>query len=268
MARYESMFQTLAEKNEGAFVPFVTIGDPNLETSERIIETLIANGADALELGLPFSDPVADGPVIQAANFRALDAKVTIAQSFELLARIRERHPELPIGLLVYCNLVHAKGIHSFFARCAEVGVDSVLIADVPIREAGLYRSAAQAVGVQSVYICPPDASQTLSNKVAEMSEGYVYLLSRAGVTGADQELQTPAAEAIDELKAANSAPPLLGFGISQPQHVKAALENGAKGAISGSAVVKIVAEQLHDEPAMLAALGEFIKTMKAATKQ
>lgn len=267
MARYENMFKHLADKIEGAFVPFVTLGDPNIELSEKIIESLIAGGADALELGMPFSDPVADGPVIQAANFRALASNVTIAACFELLSRIRARHPNLPIGLLVYCNLVHANSVEAFYKRCNEAGVDSVLIADVPTREAIKFRASAQKENIQSVYICPPDASPELRKTVAQMSEGYIYLLSRAGVTGAGDSLQTPATEAIDELQQANGAPALLGFGISQPAHVRAAIQSGAKGAISGSAVVKIIEKNLGDEHSTLEELKTFVHQMKDATQ-
>ncbi|WP_113906429.1 tryptophan synthase subunit alpha [Aliidiomarina celeris] len=264
--RYQQMFSRLQARNEGAFVPFVTLADPNIELSERIIECLLSNGADALELGLPFSDPVADGPVIQAANIRALANGAKMRACFELLARVRSRHSELPIGLLVYCNLVHAQGVEAFYQRCAEAGVDSVLIADLPLRERQFYQSAAQKHGVQSVFICPPDASSELRQRVAEASEGYVYLLSRAGVTGADTALHLPATEAIAELAAAKSAPPLLGFGISQPDHVKQAIKSGAAGAISGSAVVRIIAEHLDNPERLLEHLGEFVVRMKAAT--
>lgn len=264
--RYAQMFTRLKQQKAGAFVPFVTLGDPGIEQSERILECLIENGADALELGLPFSDPVADGPVIQAANIRALSSGVKIRECFALLTRIRARHPELPIGLLVYCNLAHAHGVDTFYQACADAGVDSVLIADLPLRERTQYQRAAQAKGIESVFICPPDASSALRKQVAASSEGYVYLLSRAGVTGADSALHLPASDAIAELEAAHSAPPLLGFGISNPEQVRQAIASGAAGAISGSAVVRIIADHLEQPEAMLETLGVFIQEMKAAT--
>ena len=267
MSRYTTMFSRLKSANEGAFVPFVTLGDPDLESSEKVIDALVQGGADALELGLPFSDPVADGPVIQAANFRSLAAGITVANCFSLLKRVRDKYPDLPIGLLVYCNLVHANGVEHFFKLCAEVGVDSVLIADVPMRESSTYRDIANTNGVESVYICPPDATADLRKQVAQNSQGYVYLLSRAGVTGTGDTLQKPATEAIAELQQANSSPPLLGFGISSPEHVRTALESGAAGAISGSAVVKIIADNLGNEVVMLEQLTEFTASMKAATR-
>ncbi|TRW50070.1 tryptophan synthase subunit alpha [Aliidiomarina halalkaliphila] len=265
--RYSQMFSSLKARQEGAFVPFVTIGDPDLATSERIIRTLIDAGADALELGLPFSDPVADGPVIQAANIRALRHHITTQQCFDLLARIRADYPEIPIGLLVYCNLVVANGTSAFYQRAAQAGVDSVLIADVPLREGVRFIPEAQAQGIAPIFIAPPDASEATLKGVAQASEGYIYLLSRSGVTGANDDVNAPAAELIKTLNNAGGAPALLGFGIARPEHVQAAIAAGAGGAISGSAVVRIIAEHEHKPEAMLTALAEFVRTMKAATQ-
>lgn len=266
MSRYQAMFKKLEAADQGAFVPFVTLGDPNPEQSLAIIDALVAGGADALELGFPFSDPVADGPTIQKAAIRALQSGTKIATCFEMLAKVRERHPELPIGLLVYANLVASSGVERFYERCAAAGVDSVLIADVPARESASFIHAAKAQGIEPIFIAPPDANAERLQRIAELSEGYVYLLSRAGVTGAETGMQRPATAVIDALKAANSAPPLLGFGIAKPEHVQAALAAGAAGAISGSAVVNIIAEHLAAPEQMLAELKRFVTTMKAAT--
>lgn len=267
MSRYTTMFNQLRARGEGAFVPFITLGDPSLEQTEHIIEALIAGGADALELGLPFSDPVADGPVIQAANIRSLAAGTRIQDCFDLLARVRARHPHVPMGLLVYCNLVHAQGLDTFYTRCQQAGVDSVLIADVPLRESAPYRQAAEKQSIAPVFICPPDASSQVRQQVAEASQGYVYLLSRAGVTGTGDTLQLPTEEAIHELKQFASAPPLLGFGISQPEHVQHAMASGAAGAISGSAVVKIIQAYQHHPEQLAQQLHDFAAAMKAATR-
>ena len=132
MERYNQLFQRLSAKKEGAFVPFVTLGDPSPELSLKIIDTLVAGGADALELGIPFSDPLADGPTIQGATLRAFAAGTTVAQCFEILTTVRQKYPELPIGLLMYANLVFSKVIDNFYAQCEAVGVDSVLVAAVP----------------------------------------------------------------------------------------------------------------------------------------
>jgi tryptophan synthase alpha chain len=266
MSRYQKMFSQLEAADQGAFVPFVTLGDPNAEQSLEIIDALIAGGADALELGFPFSDPVADGPTIQKAAIRALAAGTKIADCFSILSKVRERHPDIPIGLLVYANLVASSGVERFYQRCAEAGVDSVLIADVPARESGPFISAAKANGIEPIFIAPPDANTERLQRIAELSEGYVYLLSRAGVTGAETGMQRPATAVIDALKAANSAPPLLGFGIAKPEHVQAALAAGAAGAISGSAVVNIIAEHHQDPQRLSAELKAFVAQMKQAT--
>lgn len=266
MSRYENLFNNLQQANQGAFVPFVTLGDPTPELSLKVIEALIAGGADALELGLPFSDPVADGPTIQQANIRALAAGTRISDAFDIIETIRARHPDLPIGLLVYANLVVSKGSDDFYQRCAKAGVDSVLIADVPVREGIPFGEAAKRHGIAPIYIAPPDASETTLERVAANSQGYVYLLSRAGVTGADTQMQAPAAEVIKLLKAHHSAPPLLGFGIATPEHVRAAIDAGAAGAICGSAIVRIIEQYQHNEAELTEHLERFVSTMKKAT--
>lgn len=180
MERYENLFAQLNDRREGAFVPFVTLGDPGIEQSLKIIDTLIDAGADALELGVPFSDPLADGPTIQNANLRAFAAGVTPAQCFEMLALIREKHPTIPIGLLMYANLVFNNGIDAFYARCEQVGVDSVLVADVPVEESAPFRQAALRHNIAPIFICPPNADDDLLRQVASYGRGYTYLLSRS----------------------------------------------------------------------------------------
>lgn len=269
MSRYAAMFERLDAADQGAFVPFITLGDPDYDTSLAIIDALVAGGADALELGFPFSDPVADGPTIQRAAIRALDNGMHIADCFKLLGEVRRRYPQLPIGLLVYANLVVGGDDNAddgFYQRCAAAGVDSVLIADVPTRESAPFINAAQQHGIAPIFIAPPDADSTRLKEVASRSQGYVYLLSRAGVTGAETGMQTPASAVIDALAEANSAPPLLGFGIATPEHVQAAIAAGAAGAISGSAVVNIIANHLQDRDELVAALTGFVSQMKAAT--
>ena len=267
MDRYQLLFNRLAEKNEGAFVPFVTIGDPTPEQSMNIIDTLIESGADALELGIPFSDPLADGPTIQGATIRALESGTTPAVCFDLLAQIRAKYPEVPIGLLMYANLVFTDGIDTFYKKCAVAGVDSVLIADVPVKESAEFREAAEKHGVHPIFIAPPNADEATLKTVSEFGGGYTYLLSRAGVTGAETKAGMPINHLLESLQAFNAPPALLGFGISEPAQVKEALEAGAAGAISGSAVVKIIEQNLHNHPAMLDQLGQFISSMKAASR-
>lgn len=264
--RYQAAFAALNEKQQGAFVPFVTLGDPSPELSLKIIDTLVENGADALELGFPFSDPLADGPVIQGANLRALAAGTTPTQCFEMLTAIRAKYPDLPIGLLLYANLVFANGIDTFYAKCQAAGVDSVLIADVPVEEAAPFIESAKAHGVAPIFIAPPNADSETLKQVSEKGEAYTYLLSRAGVTGTESKAGMPISDILNRLKEFNGAPPLLGFGIAEPSQVKAAIDAGAAGAISGSAVVKIIEANKDNEAALLSALAEFTRNMKAAT--
>lgn len=270
--RYQEAFADLSAKNEKAFIPFVMIGDPNAEQSLNVIKALIDAGADALELGIPFSDPSADGITIQMAALRALKSGINTDICIDILAQVREYAPNIPIGLLLYGNLVFARGIDKFYRDMADVGVDSVLIADLPIRESLPFREAALKHGVAPIFIAPPNANDKTLRAVSSYSRGYTYVLSRAGVTGVDvieknSQATSPAQNLISSLNEYHAAPPVLGFGISAPQQVKDALTAGASGAISGSAVVKIIENNLGDNDKMLTELTDFITEMKAATK-
>ncbi len=266
MDRYQSLFQRLADKNEGAFVPFVTIGDPSPKLSLQIMQTLVDAGADALELGFPFSDPLADGPTIQGANNRALEAGTTPDICFELISQIREQNPDLPIGLLMYANLVYSRGVENFYQRCQQAGIDSVLVADVPTTESADFVAAAEKYGIKPIFIAPPTASDETLKSVGSLSKGYTYLLSRAGVTGAETKANMPVHELLERLNQFDAPPALLGFGISQPDQVKQAIAAGAAGAISGSAVVKIIETYQNDPELLLKSLANFITPMKKAT--
>ncbi len=271
MNRYAQMFDKVkAEGRRGAFIPFFMLGDPDVETSLALLEAAVAAGADALELGIPFSDPVADGPVIQAAAERALGSGVRPSSAFQIVARFRAAHPEVPVGLLVYANLVFGPGVELFYERAAVAGADSVLVADVPVREGTRFVAAARTAGVFPVFIAPADASPATLRRVSEMSDGYTYCLARSGVTGADDALALSLShEALfQSLREYKAPPPVLGFGIATPAHVRAALAAGAAGAISGSAVVKRVQDHLGDRPAMLRAVGDFVAAMRAATER
>ncbi|WES70284.1 tryptophan synthase subunit alpha [Superficieibacter sp. HKU1] len=266
MERYEQLFARLKDRQEGAFVPFVTLGDPSPEQSLKIIDTLIEAGADALELGIPFSDPLADGPTIQNATLRAFASGVTPGQCFEMLGTIRQKYPDIPIGLLMYANLVFSGGIDEFYATCERVGVDSVLVADVPVEESAPFRQAAMRHNIAPIFICPPNADDELLRLIASHGRGYTYLLSRAGVTGAENQAALPLHHLVEKLSEYHAAPPLQGFGISAPEQVTAAIGAGAAGAISGSAIVKIIENNLDAPEQMLSELKAFVQKMKAAT--
>lgn len=255
--RYAAMFKNLNAKQEAAFIPFTTLGYPDKARSLEIIENMIADGADALELGIPFSDPVADGPVIQAANIKALDAGITPDDCFDIIAAVRANAPSTPIGLLVYANLVIGPGSDQFFAKAAKSGVDSVLVADIPFKEINTIDQSAAAHGIDLVLILPPNASETTIQAVAKASQGYTYLLSRAGVTGTETAAGMPLDHLLDGLKRHGGAPAVLGFGISGPDDVRDAVKAGVGGVISGSAVVKAI--EAGTERA-------FVSEMKSAT--
>lgn len=266
--RYSQMFTELNSKNEGAFVPFVMVGDPDIDTSVEIINALVEGGADALELGFPYSDPIADGPTIQKAAIRALSHKIKTTECFAVIKRVRDKHPHIPIGLLLYSNLVLKRGIDTFYQDAAAAGVDSILIADVPLREADRFIAVAEQTGIQQILIAPPNASDETLSEIGHKSSGYTYLLGRAGVTGADTAVNIPANELVDKLVKYQVAPPLIGFGISTPQQVTDAIKAGAAGAISGSATVNIIADNLDNPNVMLDTLKTFVSDMKQATKK
>ncbi len=263
--RYATMFARLAAERAGAFVPFCVLGDPDRAQSLAAVRALAAAGADALELGIPFSDPVADGPTIQAADVRALAAGIRPADAFAIAAEVRGEFPQLPIGLLVYANLVEARGRAAFYAAARQAGVDSVLVADAPSVEAAPFAEAARAAGIEPVLIAAPNASDAELTTIARLSRGYTYVVSRAGVTGHDREAALDHAPLIARLGSLGAPPALLGFGISRPGHVRAALACGARGAISGSAVVSII-EKNRDAATRARALTDFVRAMKAAT--
>lgn len=237
-ARYAERFAKLAAGKRGAFIPFTVLGFPDEARCAEQLE-LLAEHADALELGIPFSDPVADGPTIQRAATAALGAGATPAGCLALVAQVRRRHPALPVGLLVYANLVVHRGLEGFYADAADAGADSVLVADVPSEEGEPFAAAARAAGVAPVFIASPNAGAGALDRIAALGEGYTYVLTRAGVTGAERAAGTPAAALLEALAGRGAAPPVLGFGISRPSQVRSGIEAGAAGVISGSAVVE-----------------------------
>lgn len=265
--RYQHLFSELKRKGEGAFIPFTVLGDPDAATSLKVIEALVKGGADALELGFPFSDPVADGTAIQAAGRRALGAGVSVRDCFSLIAQIRKMFPGLPVGLLVYANLVEHKGKEAFFTAAAGAGADSVLVADLPFSESAPYRLAAKKAGLHLVLMLPLDSTPEVVERIAGASRGYLYLLSRKGVTGTNKKASLPSPELMARLRRAESPPPVLGFGLSKPAHVRGAIAVGCRGAISGSAVSKLVGT-LAEGGKSLPDLSAFVSGMKQATRQ
>lgn len=238
MSRYGKLFRRLDAAGRGAFIPFTVLGYPDRARCREHLELLAAH-ADALELGIPFSDPTADGPTIQRADQAALAAGATPEGCLALLAEFRSHHPELPIGLLVYANLAVHRGVPRFYEDLARAGADSALVVDVPMEEAPPFAAAARQAGVAPVFIAPPGAAPEVLARIASLGAGYTYVLARAGVTGAEVAGSGPQDDLLARLAAAGAPPPVLGFGMSTPEHVRDGIRAGAAGVISGSAVVE-----------------------------
>jgi tryptophan synthase alpha chain len=237
MSRYAAMFERL--NGDGAFGAFLMLGDPDLKTSGRLLDDAVAGGADMIEVGIPFSDPVADGPVIQAAARRALGAGVRVADCLDLIARFRSRHSHIPVGILTYANIVMARA--GFMRDAAEAGADSLLIADVPALEAESFAREMKQAGIEPVLIAAANTPDAVLQRIANLSSAYTYCVSRSGITGTHAGGQFDS-RLIERAKGAGAPPPVFGFGISKPEHVRAALSAGARGVICGSAIVDCAA--------------------------
>ena len=262
MTRYAAMFDRCRALGEGALGTFVMLGDPNPERCLDYLDSLVAGGSDMIELGIPFSDPVADGPVIQAAAVRALGAGVRTATCLDLVARFRQRHPDVPIGILTYANIVAARGVDAFCEALATAGADSLLVADVPHLEARPYAAAAASAGIDLVMIAAANTPAAALERVAALTSGYTYCVARAGVTGAPSRSSENHRALFERLAALQAPPPVLGFGIATPAHVRDAVAQGARGVIVGSAIVDRIANG-----AAPAAIAGFVQELKAATR-
>jgi tryptophan synthase alpha chain len=254
MSRYAAMFERL--DGEGAFGAFVMLGDPDLKTSGRLLGELVAAGADMIEVGIPFSDPVADGPVIQAAAQRALAAGVRVGDCFDLIASLRSRNSRVPIGILTYANIVVARA--GFMRDAAAAGADSLLIADVPAIEAEPIVRDMEQAGIEPVLIAASNTPDATLARIASFSKAYTYCVSRTGITGNHAGGQFDPA-LIARVAKAGAPPPVFGFGISRPAHVRAALAAGARGVICGSEIVDLVSRRRG--------VRDFVQSMKEVTR-
>jgi tryptophan synthase alpha chain len=256
MSRYRAMFERLAARQEGAFGAFLMLGDPDLETSAALLDAVVDGGADMIEVGIPFSDPVADGPVIQAAAQRALSSGVRVGDCLDLIASLRRRNSRVPIGILTYANIVRARA--GFMRDAAEAGADSLLIADVPAREAEPFTREMEQAGLEPVLIAAANTPDAALERIASLSKAYTYCVSRAGITGTHAAGQFNP-QLVERVKRAGAPPPIFGFGISTPGHVRAALEAGAKGVVCGSAIVDLVSRRGD--------VASFVQSLKAVTR-
>jgi tryptophan synthase alpha chain len=254
MSRYAAMFDRL--DGDGAFGAFLMLGDPDIETSARLLDSVVEGGADMIEVGIPFSDPVADGPVIQAAAQRALASGVRVGDCLDLIGSFRTRHAHVPVGILTYANIVVART--GFIREAAEAGADSLLIADVPSIEADRFTLEMEQAGIEPVLIAAANTPDATLQRIASLSKAYTYCVSRAGITGTHAGGQFDSS-LVERVKRAGAPPAVFGFGISRPEHVRAALFAGADGVICGSAIVDLASR--HGEVA------SFVQSLKAVTR-
>ena len=244
-----------------AFIPFVTCGDPNLETTKKIIAELADAGAAIIELGIPFSDPPAEGPVIQAANMRALEAGTTTDKVFEMVTEVRKTI-DTPLVFMTYANVVFHYGIEEFCARAAEAGMDGLILPDVPFEEKEEFAGACRSHGMDLISMIAPTSEERI-DMIAGQAEGFVYCVSSLGVTGTRSSITTDLDSIVARIRKATDTPVAIGFGISNPEQA-AAMAAKSDGAIVGSAIVKIVAAEGE---AAAPAVGEFARKMVAAVR-
>ncbi|HKL48370.1 MAG TPA: tryptophan synthase subunit alpha [Desulfuromonadales bacterium] len=265
MGRIAATFEALKGRGEKALIPYVTAGDPDLETTERIIHALVANGADLIELGVPFSDPMADGPTIQAASIRALTSGTTLAGVLDLVRRVRE-HTNIPIILMGYYNPVFKFGLELFAREASEAGVDGVLLVDLPYEENAELRSFLQPAGIACITLLAPTSPPERRRKLAAEAEGFIYYVSMTGVTGSARVDPSVVAPEVSELRDHAVVPVAVGFGISSAEDA-AAVARFADAVVVGSALVKIIEAYGHS-PDMLEHVGEYVASLKAGIAQ
>jgi tryptophan synthase alpha chain len=264
MSRIEKTFTALRARQETALIPFLTAGDPDLATTAQLIRTLVANGADLIELGVPFSDPMADGPTIQAASERALAAGTTVKKVLQLVAEVR-KDSQVPLVLMGYYNPVFRYGVERFAKDAAAAGVDGLLLVDLPPEEAAEISAVLQDVGIALITLLAPTTTPERMRRLAANAEGYIYYVSMTGVTGTQKITPAEIRLAVEELQAMTEVPVGVGFGITTAADAKAVGEF-ADGVVVGSALVKIIAEYTGSDE-LLPRVGRFIAELKQGLK-
>ncbi len=268
MSPISAVFQRL--RGEGALVAYVMGGDPDLSTSASVIDAVVRGGADILEVGIPFSDPIADGKSIQAADVRSLSAGTTPSQVLELIAGAKSRHPGVPIIVMTYYNILFSNGLAKFLGAARGHGVDGLIVPDLPFDEIQEYAPLAKRHGLDAVLLAAPTTTPARMKAIAKHTSGFLYLVSLTGVTGARTDVQQDTVGLIRSAKGyAGNVPVGVGFGISTPDHVRSILAAGADAVVVGSAIVDWVASYQKDGPArMLANLENYVRSLKDATKR
>lgn len=250
-----------AFENGKAFIGFVTCGDPDLDTTKEIIKQMEQNGADLIELGIPFSDPTAEGPVIQGANIRALANGVTTDDIFVMAAEVR-KEVKVPMVFMTYANVVFSYGTEKFASKCAEIGMDGVILPDIPFEEKDEFADTFKKYNLDFISLVAPTSDSRIE-MIASQAEGFVYCVSSLGVTGERKSISDSAGEIAMQVKKYTDKPAAIGFGISTPEQARE-MAQYADGVIVGSAIVRLVAEHGKDSPKYV---GEYVKAMKDAIK-
>lgn len=227
------------EENEAALISYICAGDPTPDATKNIVKSLIKGGADIIELGLPFSDPMADGPSIQAASGRAIESGMNPDMYFELVSTISDEF-DVPFVCMTYYNLIYKRGTEKFVHDCANSGISGLIVPDLPVEESGELANACQKYNVDIIHIVTPVTSDERIKTISEKSSGFLYLVSRLGVTGARSDVSESTRELLKRVN--SSIPKAVGFGISSPEQVKKVVSSGADGVIVGSAFVNIIA--------------------------
>ena len=248
-----------AFKKGKAFIPFVTCGDPDLETTKAVVRSMAANGADLIELGIPFSDPTAEGPVIQAANLRALIGGVTTDKIFDMVKELR-RTVTIPMVFMTYANVVFSYGARRFISACAQIGINGLILPDLPFEEKGEFSGLCREFGVALISLIAPTSENRIS-MIAKEAEGFLYIVSSLGVTGVRSKINTDVASMVKLVKQTTSVPCAVGFGISTPEQARKMAEI-SDGAIVGSAIVKLIAEYGTEAAGPV---GRYVRKMKDA---
>ena len=250
-----------AFENGKAFIPFITCGDPNLDTTAAAIRAMVKNGADLIELGIPFSDPTAEGPVIQGANIRALSGGITTDKIFEFVKELR-RDVTIPMVFMTYANVVFSYGAERFISTCKDIGIDGLILPDLPYEEKGEFLPLCHKYGVDLVSLIAPTSENRIA-MIAKEAEGFLYIVSSLGVTGTRSEIKTDLASIVKVVRQNTSIPCAMGFGISTPEQAKK-MADISDGTIVGSAIIKLIEKYGKDSPKYV---GEYVKSMKDAIR-
>lgn len=256
-------FATLRSRQQCALIPFLTAGDPDLATTEAALKLLDRQGADFIELGVPYSDPLADGPIIQAAATRALAKGTRLDDVLALVSRVKDQI-QAPIILFTYYNPILNRGIETFLQQITAAGVQGLVVPDLPLEEAGKLLEQTAALGLDLIQLVAPTSSEERIEAIAKQSQGFIYLVSVTGVTGMRQQVETRVEGILAKLRQVTDKPIGVGFGISGPEQARQVKAWGADAVIVGSAIVKRLGEQADNPEAGLAAVEEFCQSLKA----